>query len=508
MASASASSYDVPMARDAEFDTGGALIVATLAVEGAMRRLDPELTPRVFGLSIPWNSPGESRWFESLRRAPHPAISLEGIDAVVARDALTAGPLTSRLAGGGTSTETVRANLEWGAGAVFTRELQARLDSSSDAPRRWYLASHGMTRGNEIIGIVLELAREPVERADATISANSGLCGSAGPISLVRSVATSLMSWAVRALPTASSLKPGVAISSDELLRDATVELLRQLGLGGQAYELHGLFDFVASRPHEGAPCEGELRFIEPDVAAQHGAVRLLNPVPLNHASSGALRKLLVASRVGVAVGCSGVPGDGPLCFPALAATSLLVPPCDSQSVSVRFSRGSRWEVLVDARPMVVVDGGQVRLPDPPRQVEFENRFRVAFGPDNDAGMRSAWAILAAVVSGRRGAVVAIVERAAEHVSTLRAARAVAPASLRVEDAVIASRMDGALVLDPRGLVHAVGAILDGRRCDSERPERGSRFNSAVRFAREYSGTPVLVVVVSEDGQTDFIPGS
>ena len=68
-----------------------------------------------------------------------------------------------------------------------------------------------------------------------------------------------------------------------------------------------------------------------------------------------------------------------------------------------------------------------------------------------------------------------------------------------------ASTIDGAILVDPRCVCHAVGVILDGAARPECTPARGSRYNSAIRYV--YScDTPRLAVVVSDDRTVDVIP--
>ena len=67
--------------------------------------------------------------------------------------------------------------------------------------------------------------------------------------------------------------------------------------------------------------------------------------------------------------------------------------------------------------------------------------------------------------------------------------------------------IDGAVILTPKGICHAIGTILDGRATEKGNPARGARFNSAVRYVESRSA-PCLAVVVSEDGGIDLIPDS
>lgn len=67
------------------------------------------------------------------------------------------------------------------------------------------------------------------------------------------------------------------------------------------------------------------------------------------------------------------------------------------------------------------------------------------------------------------------------------------------------SGIDGTILVDPSGVCHAIGIILDGEATDQCTPSRGSRYNSGVRYV-ESSGPKRLAVVVSDDRTVDIIP--
>lgn len=72
----------------------------------------------------------------------------------------------------------------------------------------------------------------------------------------------------------------------------------------------------------------------------------------------------------------------------------------------------------------------------------------------------------------------------------------------------LCSGIDGAILVDPTGICHAIGVILDGMAVEGGTRARGARYNSAVRYVAfcKQKGHRVLAVVFSEDRTIDFIP--
>lgn len=84
-------------------------------------------------------------------------------------------------------------------------------------------------------------------------------------------------------------------------------------------------------------------------------------------------------------------------------------------------------------------------------------------------------------------------------------AMAVEPVKLTPESLRAITNIDGAVLVSPDALCHAVGAILDGKATGDGDPSRGARYNSAVRY-RQAEGDDCLVIIVSDDGMINLLP--
>jgi hypothetical protein len=67
------------------------------------------------------------------------------------------------------------------------------------------------------------------------------------------------------------------------------------------------------------------------------------------------------------------------------------------------------------------------------------------------------------------------------------------------------SGIDGSILLDPAGVCHAIGVILDGEATEVCSPARGSRFNSALRYVSSRDKRR-MAVVFSDDRTVDIVP--
>lgn len=81
----------------------------------------------------------------------------------------------------------------------------------------------------------------------------------------------------------------------------------------------------------------------------------------------------------------------------------------------------------------------------------------------------------------------------------------IAPVLVSPELLSRASRIDGALLLDPAGRCFAIGVVLDGDARPECLPSRGARYNSAVRYVHA-SGPSRMAIVYSDDRTMDVVP--
>jgi sensor domain DACNH-containing protein/sensor domain DACNG-containing protein/DisA checkpoint controller-like protein len=173
---------------------------------------------------------------------------------------------------------------------------------------------------------------------------------------------------------------------------------------------------------------------------------------------------------------------------------------------AVRFVGQSNWEFYHGAHLLMRVVDGRPELPDIQLESRFETQLREMYPGISASNIESLWSLVQAAGEARRGAVVVISEEAAAEAARLE------PGCTRVEPVKMGPKLmrrvcaiDGAVLLDPSGVCHAIGVILDGMAsATTGDASRGARFNSALRYARSVRH-PSLIAVVSEDGGTDLL---
>lgn len=165
------------------------------------------------------------------------------------------------------------------------------------------------------------------------------------------------------------------------------------------------------------------------------------------------------------------------------------------------------WELKHDGHVLMRVQYG---LPSLPRLPFDEQKFRIdlprIFKQIVPADIDRLAAIVKVAEKESHGTMLVITEAAAAEAARLaQQATPVTPFLLDTGILQNLTPIDGAIILDPQGCCHAIGAILDGKATDNGDPSRGARYNSAIRYY-EGAEVPSLVVVVSSDGGVDFIP--
>ena len=106
-------------------------------------------------------------------------------------------------------------------------------------------------------------------------------------------------------------------------------------------------------------------------------------------------------------------------------------------------------------------------------------------------------------VKQKHGTMIVFAENAKEEAKRLRESSIpIEPTRVSEKFVNFATKIDGAMMCDEKGVCHSVGIILDGKASDDEDSSRGARYNSAIRYIDQQrrKGKKSFAVVVSEDG--------
>jgi DisA bacterial checkpoint controller nucleotide-binding len=180
--------------------------------------------------------------------------------------------------------------------------------------------------------------------------------------------------------------------------------------------------------------------------------------------------------------------------------------PTRQGALMIRFDWPGVWELLRDGQ--VILRAGSSAKNDQlkvlPRD-QFQSALEQAFGHLLPSAAERLWELIAAATRQRRGTNVLISADATREATRLSSqCTRVVPFELTFAEMERATAIDGTVVMDPNGICHAIGAILDGGVSCRGNPARGGRFNSALMYL-DSCPSPALIVVVSQDGMVDLV---
>jgi hypothetical protein len=288
-----------------------------------------------------------------------------------------------------------------------------------------------------------------------------------------------------------------------ELLRSAgqalVDEMLRPADGSRASMSIFQYCDAVSAMPYEGTESSGRMIFDREQGRAGTSIVLTLtlqNPVPLHE--SRTVRKLLeltsdghaMVVREGLIVGLSSLTAQ------------------DRDLTEARFIGRHIWEVWDAGVAIMRITAG---IPGLPRRTLQEHTFRDAWTraiSSNEGDAALIWSLIVGATELGYGTTLVISEDAASESRRLGSQGIpVQPVDAGQKLLKSVTSVDGAVILDPLGRCHGFGMILDGLVVAGGTRGRGSRFNSAVRYATSRPGG-CLVVVVSDDGMVDLITGN
>jgi len=327
------------------------------------------------------------------------------------------------------------------------------------------------------------------------------------PVSLVDSVLTEYLADAAEEL---SKPDPGQDLlsgrSKDEVLRAAGQRMMtgvaqRVDSWSNQEGREKGLFDAcnqIAATKYEQATGSGTLLLARQDHPAVRRKVIFKTPVGVHNRR--AARKLLELTDQRIALHLNAKNAWG------LATVEEYQG--DSEDIfEVRITDLHQWELAHGGTVLMRVRDWLPSLPKPSVDVQ---RLRIdllrTFPELADEDAERLIGLVEAAEMERHGTMLVIsiaAEAEAERLSSQ--ATRLEPCQLTPEMLSRLTPIDGAVLLDVKGVCHAIGVILDGLADKAGDPARGSRYNSALRYVATRN-EPCMAIVVSEDGGVDVVP--
>jgi len=178
----------------------------------------------------------------------------------------------------------------------------------------------------------------------------------------------------------------------------------------------------------------------------------------------------------------------------------------DQTAFTVEFLGRHQWDLRRGDDILMRVQAGEARLPsDRISQARFEDNVSRVL-PGTSAGNATRLLEIYRLLASRpRGSLLVAASDAAAEAERLELQGSrIVPTLLTDELLDRAADIDGAILIAPDGVCHAIGVILDGPVNAACTPSRGGRYNSAVRYVSDAPGR--LAFIVSDDQTSDVVP--
>lgn len=271
--------------------------------------------------------------------------------------------------------------------------------------------------------------------------------------------------------------------------------------LSGDAFshEIAIALDEVSAQPYEGRAGAGGFVIADPSGPNVHMSMKFSKRIGLPDTRS--LRKSLEMSGDGQYLLCR----DGHIHGVARVLGSY--DPANESVFSFDVVGRGAWELRHHDVPLLRVTNTRPSLPalriDESKFLDTAKRVLSAAKP---VALDRLWQLTLLAAAAKHGTMFVVHPDAeTEALRFLPQAQLIEPIDLDDATFRAATSIDGAVLLGPDGLCHAVGVILDGEATGEGRASRGARFNSAVRY-HDGHGAGALIIVVSEDGMIDLLP--
>ncbi len=270
------------------------------------------------------------------------------------------------------------------------------------------------------------------------------------------------------------------------------------MSLGGVTYDF---CNAISLTKYEGGRSEGGIVLAHTGHPALKREVSFKNPIAMS--DTRAARKLLELAGNGLFL-----QSDGEKIFGLSAVDSSAIPTEDSLFF-IHFIGFHHWETRWKKDVLFEVKNG---MAGPPRgrfdrAKLLKNLEEVFSFPRDETAALHLAGLVEQASQEECGTMLIISDRAADEAARLQQqSTVIEPIPLKAETLKSLTCIDGAVLLSPGGICHAIGVILDGLASENGTPSRGARYNSGIRYVDTWSenGHKTLAVIVSEDGGVDI----
>lgn len=380
--------------------------------------------------------------------------------------------------------------------AMVGEAIAKAIESSGSLPgKRLFVSGGGLVAGFDVhVGVAVDRGRYEAlpKLQDESVS------GWPAPSSFTRGLIELVLREADAGLHVPAPNSSDVRRSWQDLVREAAERFCAGCLYRTGNFDLGSAFNALngtTARAYEGAAASGRVLLVAPDHEGLEVRARFAEPVGLQGAR--AIRKLLQTTGPTLAL----LVHDGG----AYGLGEIRTGNVSEDVFEVAITAHATWELRHREGTMLRVAYGEAALPRPmfDERLVADTLDRI-LGPS--AQVDRLMVLISAASTAAHGTTLVISAQAATEAERLAGpATMLEPQDLSAELLRRYADMDGAVLIDPSGICHAVGVILDGEAHGRGDPSRGARYNSALRYEASAVASTV-VVVVSEDGGVNLVP--
>lgn len=289
----------------------------------------------------------------------------------------------------------------------------------------------------------------------------------------------------------------------DDVIRSGGKDLMYTPASVGDIMGLHGLFEacnIISSLKYEGEEITGVL--IISKIDHPNLEINLQYDSPIKLRDFGAVRKQLEISsdNIHLLSDSNVIYGFGTV----LESYNLE----KEDLFLIKFTSHYHWELIHAGNVLMKVRYGLPYLPSALIDKEkFQSDVKRIFADDIDLDdIERLWELILEAIKQKHGTMVVISKESKNEALRLKnQCIVIKPVELSPSLIQIVTSIDGAVLITPQGICHAIGVILDGVSSNKCTSSRGARYNSAIRYT-EFTDCPCLIVVISEDSLIDLVP--
>ena len=173
----------------------------------------------------------------------------------------------------------------------------------------------------------------------------------------------------------------------------------------------------------------------------------------------------------------------------------------------VVFLGEQKWELRHNNKTLMLVQYSHPRLPMPKIDLpKLNSTLKRIFSDIEPKNVSDIMTTIISATEQKHGTLI-IVSKVAETEAIRLKNQSTMIKPMTPDDELIQliTKIDGALLIDDKGICHSIGVILDGIANKNGSSSRGARYNSAIRYIDSQNNNAVAIII-SEDGMVDVYP--